>query len=64
MIESTRMLLDWLGHSRGASQAIAAAAAMSKAMDQALADPAARTGDINGRGTTASMTQAIIDGLD
>ena len=29
MIESTRMLLDWLGHSRGRPEAVAAAAAMS-----------------------------------
>ncbi|MDQ6679650.1 MAG: isocitrate/isopropylmalate family dehydrogenase, partial [Pseudomonadota bacterium] len=63
MIESTRMLLDWLGHSRGCSEAVAVAAAMSKAMDLALADPNARTGDIRGGGNTASMTQAVVAAL-
>jgi 3-isopropylmalate dehydrogenase len=63
MIESTRMLLDWLGHSRGRPEAVAAAAAMSAAMDHALADPDARTGDIRGRGNTATMTQAIVGAL-
>ncbi len=63
MIESTRMLLEWLGHSRGMPQAVQAARAMSRATTAALADPAARTGDIRGRGNTASMTRAIVAGL-
>jgi 3-isopropylmalate dehydrogenase len=60
MIESTRMLLDWLGHSRHQPAAVAAAAAMGQAMDHALADPMSRTGDIRGQGNTASMTEAIV----
>ncbi len=60
MIESTRMLLAWLGHSRAQPAAVAAAAAMSKAMDHTLADPKARTGDIRGQGNTASMTEAMV----
>ncbi|HET9577400.1 MAG TPA: isocitrate/isopropylmalate family dehydrogenase [Usitatibacter sp.] len=63
MIESTRMLLEWLGHRRGQPNAVSAAAAMSRATTQALADPAARTGDIRGHGNTASMTQRIIAAL-
>ncbi len=63
MIESTRMLLAWLGHSRQQPAAVAAAAAMSRAMDQVLADPAARTGDIRGSGNTATMTAALVDRL-
>ena len=63
MIESTRMLLDWLGHSRQKPQAVAAAASMSQAMTQALRDPKARTGDIKGQGNTASMTEAILGAL-
>ena len=63
MIESTRMLLDWLGHSRQKPQAVAAAASMSQAMTQALQDPKARTGDIRGQGNTASMTEAILRAL-
>ena len=60
MIESTRMLLAWLGHSRQRPAAVAAATAMSQAMDQVLADPAARTGDIRGQGNTAAMTEALV----
>ncbi|HEY1230872.1 MAG TPA: isocitrate/isopropylmalate family dehydrogenase, partial [Ramlibacter sp.] len=63
MIESTRMLLDWLGHSRQKPQAMAAAASMSHAMTQALRDPKARTGDIKGQGNTGSMTEAILRAL-
>ncbi|MGE5098223.1 MAG: isocitrate/isopropylmalate dehydrogenase family protein [Betaproteobacteria bacterium] len=63
MIESTRMLLEWLGHRRGQPNAVEAAAAMSRATTEALADPAARTGDIRGRGNTATMTQRIIAAL-
>jgi 3-isopropylmalate dehydrogenase len=63
MIESARMLLEWLGHSRGQSNAVAAAQAMSRATTLTLADPNARTGDIRGRGDTAAMTRRIIESL-
>ncbi|HWH40248.1 MAG TPA: isocitrate/isopropylmalate family dehydrogenase [Usitatibacter sp.] len=63
MIESSRMLLEWLGHSRGLPHAVAAAAAISRATTAALRDPAARTGDIRGHGNTASMVARIIAGL-
>jgi 3-isopropylmalate dehydrogenase len=63
MIESTRMLLEWLGHRRGEPHAVAAARAMSRATTEALHDPDARTGDIRGRGTTASMIQRILASL-
>src|SRR6478736_2271085 len=36
MIESTRMMFDWLGHSRQQPEAVQAAASMSRAMTQAL----------------------------
>ena len=64
MIESTRMLLAWLGHSRQRPAAVAAATAMSQAMDKVLADPAARTGDIRGNGNTAAMTAALVRQLE
>jgi 3-isopropylmalate dehydrogenase len=64
MIESTRMLLDWLGRDRKVPQAVAAAASMGQATTAALADPAARTGDIRGTGTTESMVGAIIRGIE
>jgi len=63
MIDSTRMLLDWLGRRRGIPQAIEAAKAMETAIAAALANPAARTGDIRGAGTTATMTAAIVAGV-
>jgi 3-isopropylmalate dehydrogenase len=36
------------------------AASMSQAVTAALADPAARTGDIRGTGNTASFVQAVL----
>jgi 3-isopropylmalate dehydrogenase len=63
MIESTRMLLEWLGHDRGVPAAVAAARDMSRATTAALADAASRTGDIRGTGTTESMTRAIVAAL-
>src|SRR3546814_3470400 len=48
MIESTRMLLDWLGRAHGVFPAVEAAAAMREAVDRALASPATRTRDIAG----------------
>ena len=63
MIESTRMLFDWLGHSRGNEGAVRMAASMSRATTAALADPRARTGDIRGTGNTAAFTQAVLRSL-
>jgi 3-isopropylmalate dehydrogenase len=58
------MLVEWLGHERGMPEAVAAAESMSRATTSALADPAARTGDIRGTGTTAAFTQAIVRGIE
>ena len=63
MIESTRMLVEWLGHDRRRPEAVAVAQAMSRATTAALADERARTGDIRGKGTTATFTAAIVGGL-
>src|SRR3954468_5559210 len=63
MMESTRMMFDWLGHSRSNPGAVAMAASMSRAITAALADPRARTGDIRGQGNTASFTQAALRNL-
>jgi 3-isopropylmalate dehydrogenase len=63
MIESTRMMFDWLGHSRVNERAVRMAASMSQATTAALADPQARTGDIRGRGNTAGFTQAVLRNL-
>ena len=60
MMDSTRMLLDWLGRRRDIPQAVEAAQRMERAITATLANPVARTGDIRGSGTTASMTAAIV----
>jgi 3-isopropylmalate dehydrogenase len=64
MIDSARMLLDWLGRRRGIPQAVAAADSMQRAIIATLADPKARTGDIRGSGTTATMTAEIVRGIE
>jgi 3-isopropylmalate dehydrogenase len=63
MIDSTRMLLDWLGRRRGIAPAVEAARTMERAIIATLADPSARTGDIGGSGTTQTMTAAIVDAM-
>jgi 3-isopropylmalate dehydrogenase len=60
MMESTRMMFDWLGHCRHNPGAVRMAASMSRAITEALGDPEARTGDIRGLGNTATMTQAVL----
>src|SRR3954466_6675694 len=60
MMESARMMFDWLGHSRGKTEALRMAADLQRAITAALADPKARTGDIRGHGNTATFTQAVV----
>lgn len=60
MIESSRMLLEWLGRSRGVPAAVEAAADIRAALDHALSRPETRTGDIRGTTGTQGMTDAII----
>jgi 3-isopropylmalate dehydrogenase len=60
MIDSTRMLLDWLGRRLSIPQAVKAAQAMQDAVTATLANPAARTADIRGTANTAGMTEAIV----
>ncbi|MBI2255533.1 MAG: isocitrate/isopropylmalate dehydrogenase family protein [Proteobacteria bacterium] len=60
MIESTRMMFDWLGHNRGIKQAVDMAATMNRGIEKALSDPATRTKDIRGTGGTADMTRGIL----
>jgi 3-isopropylmalate dehydrogenase len=63
MMESTRMMFDWLGHSRGNEGAVKMAASMSRAITQAVGDEQARTGDIRGKGNTATMTKAVLGAM-
>ncbi len=64
MIESTRMLLEWLGHNRSIAEAVKAAALMQKATVAAPARPETRTGDIRGTTDTEGMTRAILAGIE
>ncbi|MEP7454033.1 isocitrate/isopropylmalate dehydrogenase family protein [Phyllobacterium sp. SB3] len=63
MIESARMMIEWLGHNRKIVQAMDAAKIMEKAIATALADPTKRTRDIKGTTDTAGMTRGIIAAL-
>ncbi len=63
MIESARMMFEWLGHSRGNDGAVRMAASMTRATTAALGDPGARTGDIRGTGDTASFTRSVLSTL-
>jgi len=63
MMESTRMMFDWLGRSRGDAGAVRMAASLSRAITAALGDADVRTGDIRGKGNTKTMTEAVLRGL-
>jgi 3-isopropylmalate dehydrogenase len=63
MMESTRMLFDWLGHARGNDAAVRMAASMSRAITAALGDENARTGDVRGKGNTRTFTDAVLRNL-
>jgi 3-isopropylmalate dehydrogenase len=60
MVDSTRMLFDWLGRRHRIPQAVEAAQSMERAMTATLGNAAVRTGDIRGQGNTATMTEAVI----
>nr|WP_292356297.1 hypothetical protein [Mesorhizobium sp.] len=60
MIESTRMLLEWLGHNRGAHRIIDHGKS-----DRSRARAArTRTGDIRGTTNTEGMTSAIVAAIE
>lgn len=60
MILSAGMLLEWLGIRHGKPAFQQAWRAIQLAVDAALADPEARTGDLGGRGTTKSFGDAVV----
>lgn len=64
MIESTRMLFDWMGHNRKIGAALEMSRLMKAGIDAALADPATRTPDIRGTGTQADMVEGILWGME
>jgi 3-isopropylmalate dehydrogenase len=64
MIESTRMMFDWLGRRREIPAAVAMAERMRAGIDRALADPATRTPDIMGTGIQRDMVDGILRGME
>ncbi len=64
MIESTRMMLDWLGRKRDVPAAVAVAERMRRGIEAALADPATRTPDIKGTGSQSDMVDGIVNGME
>lgn len=63
MIESTRMMIEWLGYNRKIPEAIEAASLMQDAIAVALSNPSTRTRDIRGTAGTQEMTCGIIAAL-
>lgn len=64
MIESTRMMFDWLGRKREVPAAVAVAERMKRGIEAALADPATRTPDIKGTGSQSDMVEGILKGME
>lgn len=64
LILSAGMLLEWLGRRHRRAELRDAAARLSRAVDAALLDPAARTRDIGGSAGTREFAQAVCKSLD
>lgn len=64
MIESTRMLFDWMGHHHKIDAALDMSRIMKAGIDSALADPATRTPDIRGTGSQRAMIDGILKGME
>ncbi len=60
MILSAALLLEWLGLRHGKPAYQQACQAIQMAVDAALADANARTGDLGGRGNTRSFADAVV----
>ena len=60
LILSAAMLLDWLARRYGREEIGKAAAAIGKAVDRVLTEPATRTADLGGSAGTGAMTDAIV----
>lgn len=63
MILSAALLLEWLGLRHGKPVFVQACQAIQAAVDAALADEDARTGDLGGRGNTRSFADAVVKRL-
>lgn len=63
LILSATMLLDWRGRRDDNVALIEAAAAIERAVDQVLDDPALRTADVGGQQGTDAFTRSVIAAL-
>lgn len=63
MILSCAMLLDWHGRRRNDQRFADSAAAIERAIDAALDDPATRTADLGGTLGTKAFTRAVVAAL-
>lgn len=63
LILSAAMMLDWLGRKRGLEPARQAASAIDHAVDELLADPATRTGDLGGALGTKAFGARVAEAL-
>jgi 3-isopropylmalate dehydrogenase len=63
MILSAALLLEWLGMRHGKPAFQQAYRAIQAAVDAALADASARTGDLSGKGNTKSFADAVVKQL-
>ena len=61
LIASTAMLFDWLAQRRSDDRLARAASMIREGLATALADPASRTPDLGGRGTTEGMGRAVAE---
>jgi 3-isopropylmalate dehydrogenase len=63
MILSTAMLFEWLGVKHSKPVLVDASQAITAAVDAALADDGARTGDLGGRGNTRLFAERVVAAL-
>jgi 3-isopropylmalate dehydrogenase len=63
LILSCAMLLEWLGVRRSAPACLEAASAIAAAVDHVLEDPAKRTRDLGGNGSTSAFAEAVAQAL-
>jgi 3-isopropylmalate dehydrogenase len=63
LILSAAMLLDWRGRHDGNARLSEAAAAIARAVELTLDDPATRTRDVGGRIGTAAFADAVVKHL-
>ncbi len=64
MMESTRMLFDWLGHAHRLDTAVRMAEMIKAALESALSSAETRTPDIRGTGTPDAMEAAIVEHIN